>query len=152
MKGLPLSYGRDLQEDKALVFSVWTKLRAGLVGVRSLLAHLDFDEARLAEAARDGATWATDLAEALVARGVPFRDAHRVVGRLVATLQRRGADLADATVEELKAHHRALRASDRALADPRARVHNRRARGGPAPGPVRAQIETLRAAAHQLRT
>jgi argininosuccinate lyase len=151
LKGLPLSYARDLQEDKSAVFSSWRKLRAGLIGIRGLLTHVEFDERRLAESARAGAMWATDLAEALAVRGVPFREAHRAVGRLIASLEGRGMALADATVDDLKDHHPALQPSDLRFADPSVGVRSRRGRGGPAPEQVREQIAALRAAAATFR-
>ena len=79
IKGLPLAYDRDLQEDKAPVFAARSEARLALGALTVLVAGLSFDHARLAEACTDPLLRATDAAEALVARGVPFRDAHEQV-------------------------------------------------------------------------
>ena len=149
LKGLPLAYDRDLQEDKEPIFSSVDRTRSCLEAVSHLVRALSFDKDVLARAA-GAATWATDVAEALVGRGVPFREAHEGTGRLVASLERRGASLAEATSDELRAAHSRLEDGDRALADPRAGVAARSGRGGPAPEEVARQIGALRAAAAHL--
>ena len=83
VKGLPLAYNRDLQEDKTPVFAARRDTRGALGALRTLLAGLDFDRARLAEASADPTLRATDAAEALVRGGLPFRDAHEQVARSV---------------------------------------------------------------------
>ena len=150
LKGLPLAYDRDLQEDKEPVFSSVDRTMSCLEAVFRLVRGLSFDEDALARAAGGGATWATDVAEALVGRGVPFREAHEGAGRLVATLERRGAGLAEATPEELRTAHPRLEDGDRALGDPRVGVAARSGRGGPAPVEVARQIAALRAAVAAL--
>jgi len=150
LKGLPLAYDRDLQEDKEPVFSSVDRTMSCLEAVSHLVRALSFDEDVLAQAAGGSATWATDVAEALVRRGVPFREAHEGAGRLVAALERRGASLAEATPEELQAAHSRLEEGDRALGDPGARVAARSGRGGPAPSEVARQIAALRAAVGAL--
>lgn len=144
-KGLALGYGRDLQEDKELVFGAVDRTLGALRGLAGLAGSLVFDEQALAAAATGGAVWATDVAEALVARGVPFRSAHAAAGRLVAELERAGLDLADAPVELLASVHPALRAEDRAFADPARGLAARRGPGGPAPERVAEQAAALRA-------
>ncbi len=149
ISGLPLSYNRDLQEDKEPIFSSVDRTRSCLEAVSQLVRALSFDKDVLARAA-GAATWATDVAEALVRRGVPFREAHEGTGRLVASLEGRGASLGEATSEELRTAHPRLEDGDRALADPRAGVAARSGRGGPAPEEVARQIGELRAAAATL--
>jgi argininosuccinate lyase len=83
VKGLPLAYDRDLQEDKRPVFDARRDVREALAALRVLVAGLDFDRGRLAAAASDPLLLATDAAEALVARGTPFRDAHEEVAGAV---------------------------------------------------------------------
>ena len=83
VKGLPLAYNRDLQEDKTPVFAARHDTRGALAALRTLLAGLDFDHARLAAAAADPLLRATDAAEALVRGGAPFRDAHEQIARSV---------------------------------------------------------------------
>jgi argininosuccinate lyase len=88
LKGLPLGYQRDLQEDKPPLFSSVTAFEACLGILAGLLRTATFDRDRMADAAGDGYTTATTLADALVRRGVPFRVAHHVVGQLVGEAER----------------------------------------------------------------
>jgi argininosuccinate lyase len=83
VKSLPLAYDRDLQEDKPPVFAARRDVAGALGALTVLVAGLEFDKARLAEAASDPLLLATDAAEALVADGVPFRDAHEQVAAQV---------------------------------------------------------------------
>jgi argininosuccinate lyase len=83
VKGLPLAYNRDLQEDKQPVFDARRDVREALAALAVLVRGLRFDRERLAAAAADPLLLATDAAEALVAEGVPFRDAHEQVARAV---------------------------------------------------------------------
>jgi argininosuccinate lyase len=83
VKGLPLAYNRDLQEDKTPVFAARRDTRGGLAALRVLLAGLELDREALAEACADPLLRATDAAEALVREGTPFRDAHEQVARAV---------------------------------------------------------------------
>jgi argininosuccinate lyase len=83
LKGLPLAYDRDLQEDKLAVFAAVDSVLDSLRAARLLVDHLEFDRDRLAAAATDPALLATDAAEALVASGTPFRKAHEEVGRTI---------------------------------------------------------------------
>jgi argininosuccinate lyase len=96
VKGLPLAYNRDLQEDKRPVFDARKDVREALAALRALVEGLEFDRGRLTAAASDPLLLATDAAEALVAEGVPFRDAHEQVAREV----REGAFESDGTVAE----------------------------------------------------
>jgi argininosuccinate lyase len=144
LKGLPLAYDRDLQEDKEYVFRAIDRIESSIVAMTRLLGAIRLDKDRMARAATGGAAWATDLAEALVSRGVPFRDAHETVGELVADLEGRGLGLADATEEDLRRHHPHFEASDLDASDPAASVRARRSHGGPAPERVDEQIRQLR--------
>jgi hypothetical protein len=81
LKGLPLAYDRDLQEDKPAVFAAVDSALDSMRAARLLVSHLEFDRARLASAAADPGLLATDAAEDLVRGGIPFRDAHHQVGR-----------------------------------------------------------------------
>jgi argininosuccinate lyase len=151
LKGLPLAYNRDLQEDKQIVFASVDRTEACLAAMRVVGAEVDFDPARLEVAARGGASWATDLAELLVARGVPFREAHEATGRLVASLEQRDIDLAGADEDLLKEHHPAFVAGDTARSEPRACLDARSGPGGPAPDRVAEQVTLLRQRATGLR-
>ena len=93
LKGLPLAYQRDLQEDKPPLFAAVGTLEASLAVMAGLVATLAVDRGRMRAAAEEGFTTATAVADALVRRGVPFRVAHHVVGRLVAEAERGGTSL-----------------------------------------------------------
>ncbi|HEX8940390.1 MAG TPA: argininosuccinate lyase [Candidatus Limnocylindrales bacterium] len=95
LKGLPLAYQRDLQEDKPPLFEAATTLDASLAVMAGLVDSLTIDAARMREAATEGYTTATAVADTLVRRGIPFRTAHHVVGALVAEAEREGVALAD---------------------------------------------------------
>ncbi|MCC7076781.1 MAG: argininosuccinate lyase [Acidimicrobiia bacterium] len=144
VKGLPLAYNRDLQEDKAATFAALRRLELGLVAMRGLIATAEFDVARLESAAAGGSAAATDLAEALVAVGVPFRGAHEMVGGLVGDLVQQGRSLGSVTVEELTAVHPALSACAGEWLSARACVERRRVPGGPHPDAVRGAVAILR--------
>jgi argininosuccinate lyase len=101
LKGLPLAYNKDLQEDKLYVFGTKEELDLCLQAMTAMVQGLVFDVARAREAAEGGYAAATDVADYLVAKGLPFRDAHRVAGRLVALLAKDGRALASASLDEL---------------------------------------------------
>ncbi len=151
LKGLPLAYNRDLQEDKGALFSGAGRVRAGLEAMTALVGALSFDADRLTGAATGTTMWATDLAERLVARGVPFRRAHEATGGLVADLERLGIGLADAPVDLLKSHHGLLEPHDRDLADPREGLAARSSAGGASPERVGEQLGRLEEAGAALR-
>jgi argininosuccinate lyase len=144
LKGLPLAYDRDLQEDKEYVFRAFDRIEGSIVATTRLLGALRLDKDRMARAATGGAAWATDLAEALVGRGVPFREAHAATGALVADLEARGIELADATEADLLEHHPSFTAADLAAADPLTTLRARTTPGGTAPERVDEQIRRLR--------
>lgn len=148
-KGLPLTYNRDLQEDKEPVFDAVDTLMLVLPALAGTVAGLQLDRDRLEEAAAGGFSLATDLAEELARRGVPFRDAHEVAGRLVRVAEDRGGDLDVLTADDLAAAHAAL-ATDTdevvALLDVRSAVERRDSSLGTATASVRAQLAAARAA------
>ncbi len=140
-KGLPLSYNRDLQEDKRLVFDADDVLAGSLEAMIEMITHAEFDPAP-----PSAETAALDLAETLVGRGVPFREAHAAVGKLLHRLDARGHSLSEATLSDLSTAHPGFVESDVDLIDPAASVLRRRSRGGGSPESVRAQIADLRKA------
>jgi argininosuccinate lyase len=103
LKGLPLAYNGDLQEDKLYVFGSRTELDLCLEAMAAMIEGLTFDRERGREAAEGGYAQATDVADYLVGKGLPFRDAHRAAGRLVGVLAGQGRPLCDATLDELRA-------------------------------------------------
>ena len=101
VKGLPLTYNRDLQEDKEPVFDTVDTVSASLSIMAELLENLSFNTTRMLDATKTGCITATDLADYLVLRNVPFREAHGIVGRAVAYCLEKGCELPDLTLEEL---------------------------------------------------
>ena len=101
LKGLPLAYNKDLQEDKLYVFSTREELDLCLEAMTAMVTALRFDPEKMRQAAEGGYAQATDVADYLVARGLPFRDAHRVTGQLVALLAAQKRPMAAATLDEL---------------------------------------------------
>jgi argininosuccinate lyase len=153
LKGLPLAYNRDLQEDKEPVFDSVTTLEVLLPAVTGMVATLTFHADRMAELAPQGFSLATDVAEWLVREGVPFRDAHEVAGACVRRCEELGCDLPDLTDEQLAAISLSLTPEVRSVLTVEGSVASRSGRGGTAPVRVREQLDDLRAAsaAHRAR-
>ncbi|MGI8491966.1 MAG: argininosuccinate lyase, partial [Acidimicrobiales bacterium] len=141
LKGLPLAYNRDLQEDKEPLFDALDQVSLGLVALAGLLDAVRFETERMRAAADTPTVAAVDLAEWLVERGMPFRQAHEVVGGLVRDSLERRVPLA-----ELVDAHPALGGEAVALLEPGVAVSRRSTPGGAGPAPVRAQLS--RFAAH----
>ncbi len=104
LKGTVLTYNKDFQEDKAALFDAVDTAAVSLAVLAPMMATAEFDEERLAAAAGEGFALATDYADHLAARGVPFRIAHHIVGRIVADCVTRGRRLTDLSLAELRAH------------------------------------------------
>ncbi len=140
LKGLPLAYNRDLQEDKEPLFDAVEQVNLALAAVVGLLATAEFDSARMEAAADEPETAAAavDLAEWLVAAGMPFRDAHHVVAGLV----RESSDGA-ASLAELVAAHPQLGPDATGLLAPGAAVRRRTTAGGAGPAPVAVELGTF---------
>jgi argininosuccinate lyase len=140
LQGLPLGYHRDLQEDKEPVFDAADTLELVLPALIGALASLRFDADAMRSAAEAEGLYATDLAEALVASGVPFREAHRRTGALLRELASVGRGLRDLTPEEWIAFGVA---DGSAMLDPDRAVRARPMPGGPSPDSVRGQADAL---------
>jgi argininosuccinate lyase len=136
LKGLPLSYNRDLQEDKEPLFDAVDQVSLALAAMAGLYRTLTFDLVRMQQAADSPYAAATDLAELLVDRGVPFREAHALVGALVRDSLERHVPLG-----ELVEAHPDLGAEGAALLEPGRPVLRRRTPGGAGPDPVEAQLQ-----------
>ncbi len=144
MKALPLSYNRDMQEDKEPVFDTASTLRGCLEVMAGAMATLRVNVARMRVAAEDPMLLATDLAEALVREGVPFREAHEAVGHIVAHCVEKDADLRALSCEELRAFHPAFPAGAAALTDLERALEGRSLAGGTARATVAAALEEAR--------
>jgi argininosuccinate lyase len=143
LKGLPLAYNRDLQEDKEPVIDSVDQLLMVLPAFTGMIATLRFDTGRLAALAPAGFSLATDVAEWLVREGVPFRVAHEVAGACVRECEKRGiglADLSDADLAGISVH---LTPDVRAVLDVAGSLASRDGRGGTAPVRVTEQRERL---------
>ena len=139
LKALPLAYNRDLQEDKEPLFDALDQVNLALAAMSGLLASSVFDTEAMQRAADSPTSSATDLAEYLVTTGVPFRDAHAIVGSLV-----RDAISGDATLEDLVAAHDAFGPDAVTLLEPGVSVRRRTTRGGAGPEAVAEQFERFR--------
>jgi argininosuccinate lyase len=139
LKGLPLAYNRDLQEDKEPLFDALDQISLALAALSGLISTAHFDLHRMQAAADHDASAAVDLAEWLVDRGMPFREAHRVVGGLVRSCVERGVHLA-----ELVEAHPDLGTDALPLLDAGAAVARRTTPGGAGPGPVAEQLTRFR--------
>jgi argininosuccinate lyase len=140
LKGLPLTYNRDLQEDKEPLFDAVDQVQLALVAIGGLLATATFRTEAMAAAADSPYAAATDLAELLVERGTPFREAHAIVGEIV-----RRALAGEAPMVELVAADDRLGPEAAAILAPGVSVTRRTTRGGAGPGPVAEQLERFRA-------
>jgi argininosuccinate lyase len=153
LKGLPLAYNRDLQEDKEPVFDSVDTLEVLLPAMTGLVATLTFDTRRMAELAPEGFSLATDVAEWLVREGVPFRAAHEIAGACVRRCEELGVGLADLTDEQYAEISPHLAPGVRAVLSVDGSVASRDGRGGTAPQRVREQLAELtdRVAGHRAR-
>ncbi|HRA76553.1 MAG TPA: argininosuccinate lyase [Propionicimonas sp.] len=144
LKGLPLAYNRDLQEDKEPVFDGLDQLRVLLPAMTGMVATLTFNTARMAELAPRGFSLATDLADWLVRRRVPFAVAHEVSGAAVRYCEARGLELSDLTATQLAEISPELDPGVLEVLTVAGSVASRSARGGTAEVAVSAQLAELR--------
>ncbi len=141
MKGLPLAYSKDMQEDKEQVFDASDNLMLALAAMTGMLSDLHANRDRLEAAAGSGFSTATDLADWLVREaGLPFRDAHHVTGALVAMAEASGVDLPDLTLAQMQSVNPAITEDVYKVLGVHNSVASRTSYGGTAPAQVRAQI------------
>ena len=141
MKGLPLTYNRDMQEDKEELFDAVDTVRSILGVLAPMMATAVYDVAAMRQAASDPALMATDLAEWLVLKGVPFRDAHHQVGRLVAFCRDNDLELNEVSIDDMRAMIPKADTECLNLFDPDRSVAARNITGGTAPAQVTRQLE-----------
>lgn len=144
LKGLPLAYNRDLQEDKEPVFDAADTLELLLPAVSGMIATLTFNTERLESLAPQGFALATDIAEWLVRQGVPFREAHELSGAAVKLAESRGVelwDLSDADYAGISAH---LTPAVREVLTVEGSLNSRSSQGGTAPSAVEKQLQALK--------
>ena len=141
MKGLPLTYSKDMQEDKEQTFDAADTLMLALAAMTGMVGDMTAQTATLAAAAGSGFSTATDLADWLVrALGLPFRDAHHVTGTLVALAESKGCDLPDLSLADMQGVHANITQDVFGVLGVENSVNSRMSYGGTAPAQVRAQI------------
>ncbi len=150
LKGLPLAYNRDLQEDKEPVFDSTAQIELILPAFTGMVATAEFDTVNMRNRAAGGFALATDVAEWLVKEGVAFRQAHEISGELVAYCESAGMDLDDVTDAELQQISPRLKPGVREVFDIDRAVAMRDDTGGTAPARVREQLEQLRVAVQDM--
>jgi argininosuccinate lyase len=144
MKGLPLAYNRDLQEDKIPLFDTADTVKASLEMVRELARGMKINKAKMRTAVQDGFMNATDLADYLVAKGVPFRRAHAVSGKIVQHCIDRGCRIEELSLTELKAFSPKIEKDVYRYLSAEAIVQRRRSHGGTARANVLRRLKELR--------
>ncbi len=142
MKGLPLAYSTDMQEDKEQVFDAADNLMLALAAMEGMVKDMSANVDNLAAAAGSGFSTATDLADWLVrAVNMPFRTAHHVTGTLVAMAESKGCDLADLSIEDMKSVHDEITEDVYSVLTVENSVKSRMSYGGTSPAQVRVQIQ-----------
>jgi argininosuccinate lyase len=146
MKAQPLAYNKDNQEDKEPLFDTVDTLVDTLAIFAEMVAGIEVDADAMRAATQEGYATATDLADYLVKRGMPFRDAHETVARAVRSAEERGVDLAALPLADLQAFSPLVGEDVYAVLTPEGSAASRSSRGGTSPDEVRAAIRRARAA------
>ena len=143
VKGLPLAYNRDLQEDKEGFMDASHTVMTSLNVMEGMLAEVTFNTDRMEEACRRGFLNATEMADYLVGKGIPFREAHHITGHAVALAEQRGVTLEDLSLEDLRALDTRIDEDIYAVLDCHAAVRRRETPGGTGPKSVARQLDML---------
>jgi argininosuccinate lyase len=151
MHALPLAYSKDLQEDKEPLFDAIDNLELCLAAATGMMGEIKFNRERLADAASDEMLAATDLADALVQEGVPFREAHGMVAGMVKTAVDSGKPLSELTDSELDGVPDGAKQSVRRALESGQTIESKVSLGGTASGPLAHQLDRAREALHALR-
>ena len=145
MKGLPLAYSKDMQDDKPPVFEAYDLLALSIAAMTGMVANVTFNTPRMRDVAGSGFSTATDLADWLVREcGMPFREAHHVTGSVVKSCEARGISLSDITVDDLSAINPALDGCNLPDLSIEGSVNSRTSAGGTAPMRVKEAISTAK--------
>ena len=144
VKGLPLSYNRDMQEDKESLFDAYDTVTSCLEVFTQMIGTARWNTDRMAASCTGGHANATDVAEYLVRKGMPFRTAHGVAAKAVRMCIDRGCNIEDLSLEDLQSCSELLEEDIFSLITPKACVTARKLTGGPAPEAVAVQIQSLR--------
>jgi len=146
LKGLPLAYAKDLQDDKAPLFDAHDLLIVSLAAMTGMVAELEFDAERMRAAAAAGHSTATDLADWLAAEGVPFREAHHIAGRAVAAAEAKGVGIDQLGLNELQSIDQRIGEAALERLSVESSVGSRTSAGGTAPERVIEAVAAARAA------
>lgn len=149
LKGLPLAYNKDMQEDKQAIFDAFDTTHACLKVAALVLRNVNLNEERMRAAASQGMMNATELADYLVRKGVPFREAHETVGRIIVTAMERGVELGDLSLDELKSFSTEIESDVFAALTLETTLATKSTAGGTGPQRV---AEALRAARAELNS
>jgi argininosuccinate lyase len=144
MHALPLTYGKDMQEDKEPLFDAIDTVELCLDASAGMLAGIEFDRQRMEDASGDEMLAATEVADLLVRRGVPFREAHGIVGGLVRDAVERGGTLSEFTAEELRRHSEHLDDSYYEVLQRSSWLETKRIAGGTGSAPLAVQLDEAR--------
>ena len=144
MKGLPLTYNRDMQEDKPPVFDTVDTVKASLAVLDAMVPCMEFDRERMAETALNGYATATDIAEYLVRKGMPFRDAHATTGTIVLYCIEKKKGLSELTLEEFRRFSPLVGEDIYQALTAEGSVRTKRSRGGTAGAEVKRQMRRLK--------
>jgi len=144
MKGLPLAYNRDMQEDKEPVFDSARTVKESLIGAALLIRGMTVDEDRMRAACDDGFLTATDLADYLARKGMPFRKAHEITGKIVLYCEKNGKRLKDLSLKEFHSFSRKIGEDIGDFVSLTNSVRMRNVRGGTGPRRVKTRLEALK--------
>ncbi|MEJ5228056.1 argininosuccinate lyase [Thermodesulfovibrio sp.] len=144
MKGLPLTYNRDMQEDKEPVFDTIDTVSMSLRVITEMLPEIKFNKERMKEACGSGYTTATDIAEYLVKKGVPFRNAHEITGKIVLYCIEKGKNLNELSIKELKKFSPKIEKDLYAILTPEGSIEAKSSYGSTSKKSVKEQIRMLR--------
>jgi argininosuccinate lyase len=144
MKGLPLSYNRDMQEDKLPVFDTVDTIKSCLAVMKEMIPEISFNTDRMAATAGEGYSTATDIAEYLVRKGVPFREAHEITGKIVRHCIDEKKDLLSLEIRELQSFSPLIRKDIFRVVDPQKSLKGHDSYGGASPSEVKRQIRSMR--------
>jgi argininosuccinate lyase len=145
-KGLPLGYNRDLQEDKTPIFDAVATVAVSIEAIAGAIATAKFRVDRMRAALGEGFVTATEVADFLAARGVPFREAHEITGRLVREAMARGVTLAEIPIAVMRGFHPLLDEQVLTVLDPEVAIERRAGFGAPSAAQVKRAIDTARRA------
>jgi argininosuccinate lyase len=143
-KGLTLSYNRDFQEDKKAVFDTIDTVSSAVEVLREMISTAAFQKQRMEEALQEGFLTATEVADYLVRKGLPFREAHGLVGQVVSYCEKQGTTMAELTIEEWRSFSREFQDDIAECISPRGAVEAKGSPGGTAPARVQEQLAAAR--------